>query len=181
MAGVVLANGALSSMVSNEGKIRKQLIIENRIESIISLPSKLFLNTGIPNSLWILSNNKNNKNNDILFVNANDLGKMISRKQRILEEKDIQKISTTISTWKQQKNYKDIIGFCKSVSIDEIANEGYYLTPARYVGHSEEIDDGIPFNEKLSKYTQELEKLQKEQEDTSNQISSFLNNLKFDD
>ena len=61
LAGVVLANGSLSSMVSNEGIIRKELVINQKIEAIISLPSKLFLNTGIPVSLWILSHNNQKK------------------------------------------------------------------------------------------------------------------------
>ena len=177
LAGVVLANGALSSMVSNEGLIRKELIINKKIEAIISLPSKLFLNTGIPVSLWILSNNDQKKNNEILFIYANELGKMISRKQRILDENDIKKISSTFSSWRSGKNYKDEVGFCKSVTIKKIQENGYYLTPARYIDHKEELDDGIPLEEKLQKYINELDQAKLDQKNVSDEITNFLKKI----
>ena len=177
LAGVVLANGALSSMVSNEGLIRKELIINREIEAIISLPSKLFLNTGIPVSLWILSNNNQKKKNEILFINASEIGTMITRKQRILNSKDISKISSTFMSWRLDKNYEDKVGFSKSVTINEIEENGFYLTPSRYVGFLDDIDDGIPLIKKLQNYYDELEKIKTDQKNISDQITKLLKNI----
>ena len=177
LAGVVLANGSLSSMVSNEGIIRKELVINQKIEAIISLPSKLFLNTGIPVSLWILSHNNQKKKNEILFINANELGELISRKQRVLFEHDIKKISNTFLSWRLNKNYKDLVGFCRSVTIDEVKKGGYYLTPSRYTGHEDELDDQVTLEEKLQNYIKKINELKLNQKDTSDQIDKILKKL----
>ncbi|MDK2920398.1 MAG: type restriction enzyme protein [Candidatus Petromonas sp.] len=177
VAGVVLANGSLSSNTSNEGNIRKNLIEADLVDAIVALPDKLFYSTGIPVSLWILNRNKKdnpnfrNREHEILFIDARHLGEMVDRRHRELRDEDIKKIAETYHNWRNRNNgelrnengeskeYKDIKGFCKSANIEEVREHEYVLTPGRYVGIEETEDDGIPFEEKMENLTSELSEL----------------------
>lgn len=166
VAGVVLANGALSSNTSNEGVIRKNLVDAKLVDAIVALPDKLFYSTGIPVSLWILNRNKKDnpkfreREDEILFIDARNLGTMVDRRHRELSEEDIKKISDTYHNYRNLKgNYEDIQGFCKAAKLDEVREHEYVLTPGRYVGIEEQEDDGIPFEEKMENLTSELGEL----------------------
>ncbi|SDZ37326.1 type I restriction enzyme M protein [Proteiniborus ethanoligenes] len=166
VAGVVLANGALSSNTSNEGEIRKSMLEDDIVDAIVALPDKLFYSTGIPVSLWILNRNKKNnpkyksREHEILFIDARNLGEMIDRRHRELREEDIKKIADTYHQWRNiDGKYEDIMGFCKSASLEEVREHEYVLTPGRYVGIEDVEDDGIPFEEKMEKLTSELSEL----------------------
>lgn len=165
-AGIVLANGSLSSNTSNEGEIRKNLLEADLVDAIVALPDKLFYSTGIPVSLWILNRNKKDnpgfrsRDYEVLFIDARKLGEMIDRRHRELKDEDIQKISETYHSWRNKDgNYEDIQGFCKSAKLEEIRGHEYVLTPGRYVGIEEVEDDGIPFDEKMENMTSELAEL----------------------
>lgn len=147
LAGVVLANGALSSDTQNEDEIRRAIIDSNTIDCIVMLPEKLFLNTGISASLWFLRRNKKHKKT--LFIDATHLGKMVSRKNRILEKNDIKLIANEYHKWQNDENYKDIPGFTKSSELSEIEENKYILTPGRYVGDKDSFEDKITFDQKL--------------------------------
>jgi len=160
-AGFVLAKGALSSKTNNEGEIRKNIIEARLVDCIVNLPSKLFLNTQIPASLWFLSRAKangryRNRRDEILFIDARDMGTMINRRTRELTQEDIRLIADTYHNWRNiDGNYKDIPGFCKSATIDEVTALDYVLTPGRYVGLPEE-DDNFDFEERIKTLSQEL-------------------------
>ena len=165
-AGIVLANGSLSTNTSNEGEIRKNLLEEDMVDAIVALPDKLFYSTGIPVSLWILNRNKKDnpkyrsREHEVLFIDARQLGEMIDRRHRELTEEDISKISETYHEWRNiDGEYEDIKGFCKSASIEDIREHEYVLTPGRYVGIEDVEDDGIPFDEKMESMTAELAEL----------------------
>jgi type I restriction enzyme M protein len=86
----------------------------------------------------------------------------ISRRNvhRELTDADLQKITTSYHHWRGEKNagkYEDIAGFCKSATTVEITAHGYVLTPGRYVGAEEVIDDGDPFDEKMPRLAAELQ------------------------
>ena len=185
MTGFVMANGALA-VSGKEGEIRKKIIEDDLVDVIIACPPKLFYNVSLPVSLWFLTKNKEtgrfrNRKGETLFIDARDTFEQISRKQVIFNDEQIQKIANTVRAWRGQSSsgssegqgkmlaYKDIPGFCKVATLDEIAKNGHILTPGRYVGVPEEIDDGIPFLEKMQKLKSELkhyfiesEKLEKE-------------------
>ena len=169
-AGVILANGSLSSNTSNEGEIRKNLLEADLVDAIVALPDKLFYSTGIPVSLWILNRNKSSNPNyrsrrgEVLFIDARHLGEMIDRRHRELssegENNDIDKIADTYHNWRNiAVEYEDIKGFCKSAKIEEIREHEYVLTPGRYVGIEDVEDDGITFEEKMDNMTAELAEL----------------------
>ena len=129
-AAIILANGALSA-TGEEGKIRENLIKSDLIECIISMPEKLFYTVSIPCSIWIINRNKKRKN-EILFVVADNLGHMVSKKLRELDKNDIAKISNVYHEFKKGKKI-DMINFAKSCYIEEIEQNKYILTPGRYV------------------------------------------------
>ncbi|HAE62646.1 MAG TPA: N-6 DNA methylase [Eubacteriaceae bacterium] len=165
-AGIVLANGSLSTNTSNEGEIRKNLLEGDMVDAIVALPDKLFYSTGIPVSLWILNRNKKDnpkfrsREHEVLFIDARQLGEMIDRRHRELTEEDISKISETYHEWRNiDGEYEDIKGFCKSATIEDIREHEYVLTPGRYVGIEDIEDDGIPFDEKMESMTAELAEL----------------------
>lgn len=160
VAGTVLANGSLSSNTGTEGEIRKNMINGDVIECIVSLPGKLFYSTGIPVSLWIMRKGKNEiTKGKTLFIDARKLGFMVDRRLRELSAEDIEKIASTYQNWRQGKEYEDILGFCKEATTEEIAEQYYILTPGRYVGIEEVEDDGEPFDEKMTRLSEELYKL----------------------
>ena len=166
VAGVVLANGALSSNTSNEGVIRKNLIESKLVDAIVALPDKLFYSTQIGVSLWILNRNKKDnpkfrkREDEILFIDGRNLGTMADRRHRELSKDDIKKIADTYHNYRNIDGaYEDIQGFCKAAKLDEVREHEYVLTPGRYVGIEEQQDDGIPFEEKMETLTKELGEL----------------------
>ena len=162
-AGIVLANGSMSSNTSGENEIRKSMIKGDVVEIMISLPGQLFLNTQIPCCLWFLAKNKTkngrDRRNEVLFIDARNLGEMKTRVLKILSNNDINKISKTVSSWRKGNTYKDEIGFCKSSTIDEIEKNNFILTPGRYVGFSDDNDE-IDYNKKNLELIKKLEILQ---------------------
>ncbi len=156
LAGFVLAKGSLTSKSSNEGEIRKNLIDADLMECVVNLPAKLFLNTQIPACLWFMRRGKKRRNNEILFIDARNLGHLINRRTKELDNDDIKKITDIYHNWqKEDDSYQDIAGFCKSVTKEEVAKLDYVLTPGRYVG-LEEVEDDFDFVEKFTNLKQEF-------------------------
>jgi type I restriction enzyme M protein len=176
----VLANGSLSSNTSGEGEIRKKLIENNLIECIVALPKQLFYNTGIPAFIWFLSRERKTRKNEILFIDASEMGYLEDRVHRVLAEEDINKISDTYHNWKKNPdNYKDIQGFCKSAQRDEVEKHGFVLTPGRFVGIKDAIDDGVPFEEKMQKLTSTLKEQFAKEEVMNAEIKKQLAKIVF--
>lgn len=180
IAGFVLAKGSLTSKTSGEGEIRKQIIEANLVDCIVNLPPKLFLNTQIPACLWFISRSKangkyRNRRDEILFIDARNMGHLINRRTREFSKDDIEKIASTYHNWRNPDgNYEDIKGFCNSASIEKVRELDYVLTPGRYVGLPDEEDD-FDFEERFIKLKVEFEKQLKEEEELNRQI---LENLK---
>lgn len=162
-AGFVMPNGALA-VSGKEGDLRQRLIEADLVDVIISCPSKLFYNVSLPVSLWFLSKNKGgdrfrNRKGETLFIDAREIFEQISRKQVIFNKEQIQKIANTIRAWRGEAGageYGDVPGYCKSANLEDIKKNGYVLTPGRYVGLSDVEDDGVPFEEKMKKLSNEL-------------------------
>lgn len=182
MAGFVMAKGSLTSKTGGEGEIRKAIIEARLVDCIVNLPAKLFLNTQIPACLWFLSRNKangkyRNRTDEILFIDARNMGQLINRRNRILTSEDIQKIARTYHEWRNPNGkYEDIKGFCCSASIERVRELDYVLTPGRYVGLPDEEDD-FDFNERFTQLKKEFEEQLKEEERLNKAIIENLKRL----
>lgn len=183
-AGFVLAKGALTSKSGGEGEIRKELVKAGLVDCIVNLPAKLFLNTQIPASLWFLSRNRNaterfrDRREEILFIDARNLGHLINRRTREFSHRDIQQITETYHNWRNRNGkYEDIVGFCASASIEKVAELDYVLTPGRYVGLPEEEED-FNFTERFTALKTEFEQQLKEEERLNKLILENLERIK---
>lgn len=176
--GIVLANGSLSSTTSGEGKIRENIIKADLIEGIVALPTQLFYTTGIPVCLWIINKDKKQKGKT-LFIDAREMGSMISRKLRELSDEDIEIIGQTFEDFEQDK-LEEEKGFSAIATTEEIAKHDYILTPGRYVGFKDPEDDGIPFEEKMNELTKELDELFKKSNELEKDIRKSLGEIGFE-
>jgi len=162
---------------SGEGEIRKAIIEAGLLDCIINLPAKLFLNTQIPACLWFLSRRKEGRLDKVLFIDARNLGYLINRRTKDFTAEDIAKITETYHHWRNKTdNYEDVPGFCKSVTLDEIREKDYVLTPGRYIGLPEDEDD-FDFAERFGKLKAELEEQMKEEARLNELIRENLSRL----
>ena len=166
-AGVVLANGSMSSTQSGEGDIRRAMIEGEVIDCMIALPGQLFYSTQIPACLWFLAKDKSNgvardkklrdRRGEVLFIDARKLGFMVDRTRKEFSAIDVSKIADTYHAWRLGEGYADIAGFCKSATIDEIRSHGHVLTPGRYVGAEMVEEDDTPFADRFAALQDKLE------------------------
>ena len=188
-AGVVLANGSMSSNQSGEGEIRRAMVEADLVDCMIALPGQLFYSTPIPACLWFLTRNKKengfrDRRGEVLFLDARKLGPLVDRTRREFSDDDIAKISDTYHAWRgeaaaieRRGAYEDIPGFCKSATLGEIAEHGHMLTPGRYVGAEAAEDDGVPFKEKFAALKAELEEQFEEGARLTSLIQSAISKL----
>jgi type I restriction enzyme M protein len=172
-AGVVLANGSMSSNQNNEGAIRKAMVEADVVDVMVALPPQLFFNTQIPACLWFLAKDKSgaavpggkrgrNRRGEVLFIDARKLGRMATRVNRVFDDEDVTRISATVHRWRADGEdgadgpYGDVAGFCRAVKLPEIAEHGYVLTPGRYVGAEAAEDNDEAFDEKMERLTAQL-------------------------
>ncbi|SFW21528.1 class I SAM-dependent DNA methyltransferase [Nitrosovibrio sp. Nv17] len=161
-AGVVLANGSMSSQQGGEGDIRRAMVEADAVDCMVALPGQLFYSTQIPACLWLLAKDRSNglmkktrlrdRRGEVLFVDARKMGVLVDRTRRELTDEEIGRIAVAYHAWRGEADageYSDIPGFCKSATLDEIRRHGHVLTPGRYVGAKAQEDDGEPFEQKM--------------------------------
>ena len=177
-AGVVLANGSMSSNTGGEGQIREAMVRGDVVEVMVALPGQLFLNTQIPVCLWFLTNDKTmngrDRRGETLFIDARDLGTMETRVLKVFTDEDIAKIQETVQSWKTGEDYEDVAGFCKSATLEEIEKNGFVLTPGRYVGVLEDGLDDEAFAERISQLGQKYKELSAKSLELDKQITSHM-------
>jgi type I restriction enzyme M protein len=187
IAGFVLANGSMSSNQSGEGEIRKKIIEADLVDCMIALPGQLFYSTQIPACLWFVTRNKENhkfrnRAGKTLFIDARKMGVLIDRAHRDLTDEDVTRISSTYHAWRGEKDageYADVPGFCFSSPLDQIRKNGHVLTPGRYVGAEDIVDDGEPFEEKMGRLSAKLGEQFRESERLEKEITDNLKGLGF--
>jgi type I restriction enzyme M protein len=209
VAGFVLANGSMSSNQSGEGEIRKNIIEADKniieadlVDCMVALPGQLFYSTQIPACLWFLARDKRglpspsgrgaggegrDRRGEILFIDARKMGRMVDRTHRELTDDDIARIANTYHAWRTVgarpdsplPEYRDIPGFCKSATLEEVRKHGYVLTPGRYVGAAEQEEDDEPFDQKMQRLVAQLREQQAEAAKLDAAIAANLKELGF--
>ena len=207
VAGFVLANGSMSSNQRSEGEIRKGLIEGGLVDCIVALPGQLFYSTQIPACLWFLARG-NRRCDEILFIDARKLGRMVDRTHRELTDEEIARIAEIYHAWrgkprpeaktskdglsgssgptksnlsvlKGEEKYEDIPGFCKAAPLEEVRKHGHVLTPGRYVGAELQEEDSEPFEEKMARLTAQWREQQVEAQRLDAAIEENLTRLGF--
>lgn len=169
-AGIVMPRGTLTSSQGGDDAIRKAFLDDDIIECIIDLPGQLFFNVQIPSCLWFFNKDKskwkNDRTNQVLFIDARKLGSPVSRTQIEFSDAEIGKLAETFNAW-ANGDYQDVDGFCKSVSREDIEKNSNALSPGRYAG-SEDIaaEDDAEFIDRLTRLSTVL----KEQFDEARRI-----------
>ncbi len=169
-AGVVMANGSMSTNSGGEGEIRAQLVEADLVSCMVALPTQLFRSTGIPVCVWFFAKDKTagvkgsvDRSGQVLFIDARSLGYMVDRAERALSDEDIARIAGTFHSWRgtssalhEGRSYADVPGFCRAVSLAEIKAAEYALTPGRYVGAADVEGDGEDIEAKIERLTKDL-------------------------
>ena len=166
-AGIVLPHGVLFRGGS-EGRIREQLLKNDLIETVISMPAKLFYGVGIPVTILIFNKNKpENKKNKILFVEA-EKDYLEWKNQNSLRRQDIEKIVKTCD------GYSDIEKYARIVDLKEIEENNFNLNVRQYIDSSkqeEEID--------VCAVWQKLIDLEKDRKAIDKRVEDFLKELRY--
>jgi type I restriction enzyme M protein len=187
-AGVVLANGSMSSMQSGEGAIRQAMVEDDVVDCMVALPQQLFYSTQIPACLWFLTRNKNpgngwrDRRGEVLFIDARKLGHLVDRTRREFDVNEITQIASTYHAWRGEPAaaaYRDVPGFCKAVSLEQIREHNHVLTPGRYVEAEGVVQDDVQFEERfadlrdtLQQHLEEAERLERRIKNSLDQIGS---------
>ncbi len=154
-----------------EAKIRKKLILDNNIDTVIGLAPKLFYSTGIPVCILVLKKCK--KYDDVLFINASELFEK-GKRQNILLPEHIEKI---VETYQFRKEVKEELknGFLfvsRRVSMEEIEENDFNLNISRYVSTAKpepEVD--------LTQVHKELSELTRKISEATQKHNKFLKEL----
>lgn len=184
IAGFVLANGSMS-VGGIEGEIRKKIIEDDLVDCMIALPVQLFYTTGIPACLWFIAKNKAQKGyrarkGETLFIDARKIFRKVDRTHNEFTDEHIKKIADIYHAYRGEARlpeYKNIPGFCKVATIEDIKKNGYVLTPGRYVGTEEMEGDGEPFEEKMERLSTQLAEQFEKSEELKKQIKANLEEL----
>ena len=155
--GVVVPHGVLFRG-SSEKAIRKGILEDDLLETVIGLPSALFYGTGIPAALMIINKRKPaERKGKVLFINS-ELEYQEGKNQNKLRDEDIEHILNVYDAYEDERRYS------KVVEMDEIRENDYNLNIRRYADTSpppEQFDvkailrGGIPVSEIEDEYIQE--------------------------
>lgn len=168
LAAILMPNGVTNSG-GTDLAVRKAIVEAGKVDAILDLPDRLFSNTGISVQCWILNRGKNDAH--FLFVNASSMGRMISRKLRVLDSEDIDKVAKTYHAYKKNEGYQDVLSFCKKASFEEIREKDFSLNPGRYIG----VDNSNKMTpeeiqEELKKASTELFKLMEDGKELEDKV-----------
>ena len=171
-AGVVLANGSMSSRQSGEGEIRAAMVEADLVACMVALPPQLFRITQIPACLWFLAKDKSpqgarrlaDRRGQVLFIDARSLGMLVNRTERIFTDEEIARVAGTYHAWRGTQSariagleYEDVAGLLLLGHDRGNPHHDHVLTPGRYVGAAEVDDtDDEPIADKIARLTKEL-------------------------
>lgn len=179
-AGVVLANGSLTSTTNGEDKIREKMLRDDKVSCIIALPDKLFFTTGISASIWFFDNNKIKNKGKVLMIDAQELGQLVegSKKNKELKNEDLNKLVEIYKEFESGEDI-DIPGLAKSIGLKELEENEFLLSPGRYITISEiEKKDPEEIKKELNQAIDELFKLMDESNELEKEVKEAIKKIK---
>ena len=182
-AGFVMANSA-SDAGSSELGIRRKLLEDRSIDTIVSVAKNMFFTVTVPVTLWFLDRQKKHSDraDHVLFIDAREIYNQLDRAHREWTPQQTEFLANIVRLWRGQdpefdagsekmlsvkfpKNaYEDVTGLCATASIDKIEAQGWSLNPGRYVGTEEYSVDDLAFVARLESLSEELESLRRDSE-----------------
>jgi type I restriction enzyme M protein len=186
-AGFVMANGSLTTNSSGEGKIREAIVRDDLVDCIVACPGQLFYTTQIPVCLWFCDRNKQSRGErdrrgEVLFIDARQMGRKISRTQIEFTAEEIGRMAGTYHAWRGTEGgeYDDVKGFCATTTLKDIEKHDFALTPGRYVGAPESEEDEIDFEERMAGLVDRLADELGESERLTGQVKKALGAAGYD-
>ena len=176
-----------------EFKIRKQIIENHLVESIIILPREMFYTTDISVTIWLIKKNKKEKKsklvddnvllrnteNEVLFMDLRQKGIPFEKKYKQFSIESIQEFVETYNTWKIKnkfKLYKNIPEYCYSANLDEIREKDYSLVPSQYIEFVNK-DEKINFNDEMKSLKKELKTINDEDIKSKKELTKLLTEI----
>ena len=155
-----MANSA-SDAGNAEKEIRTKMVDAGIVDVVISVGTNMFLNATLSCTLWFLDKGKKgtNRQNKILFINAQDIFTVIDRAHSTWTDEQIQEIAGIVRRYRQEEGcgkYADIKGRCKAVTLDDIRANDYSLNPGRYVEIVEKELDDVDFEARMKELMSEF-------------------------
>jgi type I restriction enzyme M protein len=193
-AGFVMASSATDAGYS-EKLIRQQLIETGDIDCIVSIGNNFFYTRSLPCHVWFYDKGKRKENKKkILMIDARNVYRKVTTTINDFSEDQLEGLTAIVKLYRGEKpklskdnqwfnerfpdgKYTDIEGLCKVVTLDEVKENDYSLTPGRYVGLTIVEDDGIDFKSRLMEIQEELNELNKEAFELSRTIDNNLKDL----
>jgi type I restriction enzyme M protein len=193
VAGFILANGALSGG-GDEYKIRRKLIENDVVESIVILPRSMFYTTDISVTLWILNKNKKertvtlpdetrnyrNRENEILFLDLREKGIPFEKKFTQFSEENITEITEAYHNWQTDLNkYTNVAEFCHSVTLEDVIAKDFSLVPSKYIDFVNR-DENIDFDYKMKSLQKEFSELLQAEAQSKNDLLTVFKELGYE-
>lgn len=193
-AGFVMASSATDAGHS-EKLIRQQLIETGAVDCIVSVGNNFFYTRSLPCHLWFYDKGKRAENKDkILMIDARNVYRKVTTTINDFDEQQMQGLTAIMKMYRgeapevskenkwfkerfSQGIYQDIEGLCKVVTIDEVRENDWSLTPGRYVGVAMDLDEDFDYQARLLEIQSELEVLNAEAIELSATISDNLRKL----
>ncbi len=161
-AAVLLSNGSLASAHAGEARVRRALVEAGALACIVALPGQLLTYTSIPACVWVLRSAAPAADGprEVLFIDARAFGTKPPRLPRTLSDAEVGRIAATYRAWRARSagvpGYEDTAGFCRTVTLAEIARQDFSLPPSRYVGAAAEAP-AEPFDVQAQRLIAELD------------------------
>jgi type I restriction enzyme M protein len=188
-AGFVMASSATDAGYS-EKLIRQQLIETGAVDCIVSVGNNFFYTRALPCHVWFYDKGRpKSKKDKILMLDARNVFRKVTSNINDFSEDQLEGLTAILklyrgetpkfekeNSWFKERfadgKYRDIEGLCKIVTIEDIRNNDYSLSPGRYVGVTLIEDDGVDFKIRLAEIHTELETLGQ----SANQLSETITN-----
>lgn len=176
-AGVVVPTGFLTAQSGIDKKIRKYLVDNKMIDTVVSMPSNVFANTGT--NVSVIFFDKNKQDNKVHLIDASKLGKKVKEnglQRTVLSKDDIQKI---VDTAVDKKNIED---FSITVSLKDIKDKAYSFSAGQYFPVKIEYISLTQneFDKKISEYQENLNQLFNKNSQLENNIRKSLDSINYE-